>query len=71
MLDENLSHETVQFLQGLGYEAVGVAQLSLDQNNDETILSYAVRHSYILITFDLVLVTCLACLGVVKQASSF
>ncbi|MDO8474026.1 MAG: DUF5615 family PIN-like protein [bacterium] len=53
LLDENLSHETAEFLNSLGYDTKIVAQFRLDGANDEKIAEKAATTSRILITLDL------------------
>jgi predicted nuclease of predicted toxin-antitoxin system len=53
LLDENISHETATFFHGLGYETMTVAQLHLEQTDDELIAQYAHANHYTIISLDL------------------
>lgn len=53
LLDENLSHETAEFLNGLGCDTKTVAQFHLGGTTDERIAEQAVKAGRILITLDL------------------
>jgi len=53
LLDENLSHETAEFLNSLGYDTKTVAQFRLDGADDEKIAEKAAATNRILITLDL------------------
>lgn len=52
LLDENLSHETAEFLNSLGYDTKTIAQFRLDGANDDKIAEKAAATNRILITLD-------------------
>jgi predicted nuclease of predicted toxin-antitoxin system len=53
LLDANISHETAEFLESLGYEAKTVAQFGLEKAEDPKIVEKAIKEKMILVTFDL------------------
>ena len=52
LLDQNLSPHTVLFLKTLGIDAIDVRKVGLSGKEDDEIYAYAVRHKYVIITFD-------------------
>jgi len=53
LLNANISHETAEFLESLGYEAKTVAQFGLEKAEDLKIVEKAIKEKMILVTFDL------------------
>lgn len=53
LLDENISHETADFLNSLGYDAKTVAHFGLSGAEDAEIIDLAIKEKCILITLDL------------------
>ena len=53
LVDENLACSCASAMRALGYEAVHVSEVGLTSTDDTEIVSYAVEHDYIIITFDL------------------
>lgn len=53
LLNANISHETAEFLESLGYEAKTVAQFGLEKAEDPKIVEKAIKEKMILVTFDL------------------
>lgn len=53
LLDANISHETAEFLNSLGYDAKTVAQFGLEKAEDIEIAEKAARDKRILVTLDL------------------
>ena len=53
LLNGNLSWETKNFLEKLGYQAENIARFSLGRAKDFEIVQFAQKHKYIIITLDL------------------
>lgn len=53
LLNANISHETAEFLNSLGYDAKTVAHFGLEKAEDIKIAQKAIREKRILITLDL------------------
>ena len=53
LLDENISHETTEFLKSMGYDVKSVAHFGLAGASDEEIAKKAVATKRMLITLDL------------------
>mgnify|MGYP001609597236 CR=1 FL=1 len=53
LLDENISHETADFLKSMGYDAKSVAHFGLGGTLDEEIAKKAAATKRMLITLDL------------------
>lgn len=53
LLNANLSHESAEFLETLGYEAKTVAQFGLAKKTDQKIARFAQKKGYIIITHDM------------------
>jgi len=53
LLNANISHETAEFLNSLGYDAKTAAHFGLEKAEDEEIFDKAVKEKRIIITFDL------------------
>ncbi|MDA2922267.1 DUF5615 family PIN-like protein [Patescibacteria group bacterium AH-259-L07] len=53
LLNANISHETADFLNSLGYDAKTVAQFNLRRADDSAIVTKAIKEKRIIITFDL------------------
>lgn len=52
LLDQNLSPKTVLFLRKLGVSVVDVREVGLAGKSDDEIYEYALRESFVLVTFD-------------------
>jgi len=52
LVDENISHLTVTFLNELGYEAQGIPE-DLKGSDDEAIINLAIEEEWFVITLDL------------------
>jgi len=48
-----VSPVTVQFLRGLGHEAVRLSELGHEKQSDQDVIRYALEHRQVVITFDL------------------
>ena len=53
LLNANISYETAEFLNSLGYEVKTVAQFGLEEADDIEIIKKAVKEKMIIVTFDL------------------
>lgn len=53
LLNANISHETADFLNSLGYEAKTVAQFGLEKAEDTEIVKKAIKEKMIIVTLDL------------------
>lgn len=53
LLDENCSHKTAAYLRTLGHEATTASEEGLGHTDDETIVQHAIKHDWIIVTFDL------------------
>ncbi len=52
LLDQNLSPQTTLFLRRLGYDVTDVREQKLVGATDDELLSFAIRDSRIILTFD-------------------
>lgn len=52
LLDENLSHESAEYLITLGYSAVSVNELSLNASTDEQLAKFAKQRKLVIVTLD-------------------
>ena len=53
LMDENMPLSFAEILRELGYEAMHVLDVGLEETDDRLILSYAQQHQQIIVTFDL------------------
>lgn len=53
LLNANISHETAELLNSMGYDAKTVAQFGLEESDDIKIAEKAIQERRILITLDL------------------
>lgn len=53
LVDENMPLSFAEILRELGYEAIHVFDAKLDETGDAVILSHALQHQQIIVTFDL------------------
>jgi predicted nuclease of predicted toxin-antitoxin system len=53
LIDENMPLSFAEILNGMGYDAVHVFEVGLDETDDAIILEHAKQNQQIIITFDL------------------